>query len=509
MNKIFLYGPSGSGKTALGRILAENLNLPFIDLDQEIETRTGMTIPEIFASHGEARFRAIEADALRKACLTPGEGIISLGGGALLDDASRALVEAHGRVLCLTADAETLRARLAGGAARPLLADGLDAYLARRTLHYATFNLQLSTNDLSPDQAAWQAQILLGMFRVKGMGTGYDVRVRSGGLDHLGEMMKHRGLQPPVGLVTDANVEPYAQRVAASLQGSGFPVTVISIQPGEEHKTLETVNLLWEEFLAGGLERGSTVMALGGGVVGDVAGFAAATYMRGVAWVCVPTTLLAMVDASLGGKTGVDLRAGKNLAGAFHAPRLVVADPAVLATLPERELRAGLAEVVKAGVIGDAGLFENCKDFRDFQNLGSLVSRAMAVKVRVIEADPFEGGRRAALNFGHTVGHAVEHVSGYVLRHGEAVAIGMVAEARLAERVGLAVAGLAGEIEACLRGLGLPTEIPVGMDRDAILAAMQVDKKKAGGQVKFALPVRVGEVRVGVELGESEVVIGN
>jgi 3-dehydroquinate synthase len=298
--------------------------------------------------------------------------------------------------------------------------------------------------------------------------------------------------------VTDANVERYAQRVAASLRGSGLPVRISIIPPGEANKSLATVNFLWEEFLAGGLERGSTVVAVGGGVVGDVAGFAAAAYLRGAAWVCLPTTLLAMVDASIGGKTGIDLRAGKNLAGAFHAPRLVVADPEVLATLPEQELRAGLAEVVKAGVIGDAGLFEMCKNLTGFQNLSGLVNRAMAVKARIVAEDPREQGRRAVLNFGHTVGHAVEHVSGYVLRHGEAVAIGMVAEARLAERMGVAETGLAREIEACLRGLGLPVEIPAGMERAAVLAAMALDKKKAGGRVKFALPVKIGRVVTGV-----------
>jgi 3-dehydroquinate synthase len=508
MSKIFLHGPSGSGKTTVGRVLAENLSLPFIDLDEEIETGAGMMIPEIFAARGEAAFRQMETDALHEACRTPGEGVVSLGGGALLAEGNRQMAEAAGRVLCLTADRDTLQARLAGDAARPLLAGGLDDYLARRTPHYAAFDLQLATTGLSPDQAAWQAQILLGAFRLP---PACDVRVRRGGLDALGEMIKQRGLQPPVGLVTDANVEPYAQRVAASLRGSGFPVRVIIIPPGEANKSLATVNFLWEEFLAGGLERGSTVVAVGGGVAGDAAGFAAATYLRGVAWVAVPTTLLAMVDASLGGKTGIDLRAGKNLAGAFHAPRLVAADPDALATLPEREARSGLAEVVKAGVIGDAGLFALARDFRSLEepkalDFGSLVARAMAVKARIVAEDPLEQGRRAALNFGHTVGHAVEHVSGFALSHGEAVAIGMVAEARLAARLGIAAAGLAGEIEACLRGLGLPVEVPAGMGRETILAAMALDKKKAGGRVKFALPVKIGSVVTGVIVDKLDII---
>jgi len=244
------------------------------------------------------------------------------------------------------------------------------------------------------------------------------------------------------------------------------------------------------------------VLALGGGVVGDAAGFAAATFLRGVPWVALPTSLLAMVDASLGGKTGVDLPQGKNLVGAFYPPRLVLADPQTLDTLPEAELRAGMAEVIKAGVIGDPELFELCAHGWDalHLNLGEVVRRAMAVKISVIEEDPYEKGRRAALNLGHTLGHAVELVSGFQLRHGEAVAIGMVAEARLAERLEIAEPGLADEIERVLRELGLPVTIPAELDRQAVLSVMQVDKKRLDGSVRFALPVRLGETRVGVNV---------
>ncbi len=507
---IFLYGPSGSGKSTLGRILAENLGLPFVDLDGEIEARAGMPVAGIFAAEGEAGFRAREREALAR--VADSGGVVALGGGALLEAHNRALAEARGPIICLTAPAETLLARLQSDASpRPLLqgdpAAQLKAYLARREAHYRSFPLQLSTQARSPEQAAWEAQILLGMFRVRGMGAGYDVRVRPGGLDSVGEALRGRGLLPPLGLVTDENVGGlYAARVRRSLIEAGFPVRAITLPPGEAHKTVESVGVIWQGLLEAGVERRSTVAALGGGVVGDLAGFAAATFLRGVAWVVLPTTLLAMVDASLGGKTGADLPQGKNLVGAFHAPRLVLADPEVLATLPEAELRAGMAEVVKHGVIADPRLFAMCQEMGDLRgevDWAELVARAMAVKIRVIEADPFEGGQRAALNLGHTIGHAVELVSGFRLRHGEAVAIGMVEEARLAERIGLAGKGLAEEIAGCLRGLGLPTEIPPGLSREAIRQAMRVDKKKAGGTVRFALPVRVGEVRVGVSVGSE------
>jgi len=237
-------------------------------------------------------------------------------------------------------------------------------------------------------------------------------------------------------------------------------------------------------------------------VTGDLAGFAAATFMRGIAWVGVPTTLLAMVDSSLGGKTGCDLPEGKNLIGAFHSPRLVLSDPNTLSTLPEDELRSGLGEVVKHGIIADPTLFDLCSQgFESVKvNLPEIVRRAMAVKIKLIEADPFEGGVRAKLNFGHTVGHALETVSGYRLRHGEAVAIGMVAEARLAERLGIAGQGLSATIAVTLMELGLPIKAPPDLSQEDIIHTMRYDKKMNSGIIRFALPVKVGEVRAGVEV---------
>jgi len=248
------------------------------------------------------------------------------------------------------------------------------------------------------------------------------------------------------------------------------------------------------------------VLALGGGVVGDLTGFAAATWLRGVRWVGLPTTLLAMADSSLGGKTGADLPQGKNLIGAFHPPALVLADTETLATLPDEEFRAGLAEVVKHGLLADPELFDLCAEGFDQLRAdvaGEFVSRAMSVKIRTIQQDPYEKGIRAALNLGHTIGHGIEKASGFALRHGEAVAIGMVAEARVAERMGLAHKGLAELIVDVLKGIGLPTEIPANLDRRRVLEAIQLDKKRAGGVVRFALPIRIGEVRTGVAVEEK------
>lgn len=518
----FIYGPPGSGKTTLARRIADRLELPFVDLDGRIELDAGADIPEIFAREGERGFRRRERAAL-EAVILAGRGVVALGGGALLDPDCRALAESAGTVLCLSAQREVLLERLAFEAGtRPLLGGGvgwrerLDGLLAVRAAHYRSFACQLDTSPLDPQSAAQAALTALGAWRMTGMGAGYDVRVARGGLDCLGSLMVERGLKGPLALVSDSNVAPlYAPRVRAALEAAGYAVHEGIIPAGEEHKHVGTVQTLWEAFLTAGLERGSTVVALGGGVTSDLVGFAAATYLRGVRWVCLPTTLLAMADAGLGGKTGADLPQGKNLVGAFHPPALELVDPDVLASLPQRELAAGLAEVVKHGLLADETLFHLCEGLQRCcegieTRWDEIVRRAVAVKAAFVQADPYEKDIRAALNIGHTVGHAVELASGFSLRHGEAVAIGLVVEARLAERHGIADAGLAQRLEACLGGLGLPVAVPAEMNAAAVLRAMQHDKKNAGGQVRFALPERIGAYRVGVSLpfGEADLRAG-
>jgi 3-dehydroquinate synthase len=377
----------------------------------------------------------------------------------------------------------------------------LSDLLAQRGPHYDSFEIRLETDRRGLDELLWEAQVGLGAFHVTGMQAGYDVRILPGSLDDLGSALRRRSLNGPLALVSDENVAPlYAQRALAALKKAGYRAALIRLPAGEAHKTVASVERLWAEMLRAGLERGGTLLALGGGVIGDLAGFAAATYMRGIRWVVVPTSLLAMVDASLGGKTGADLPQGKNLVGAFHPPSLVLADPETLATLPQVEVRNGMAEVVKHGVLADPLLFEMSS--QGLERLGDrwsrLVRRAVAVKVAVIQEDPFEKGRRASLNLGHTLGHAIELASDFNIKHGEAVAIGMVAAARLAEKNGLAEPGLVGQITRVLERWGLPLEIPPGLDSRRILEGIKRDKKRAGGVARFVLPVRVGEVRWGV-----------
>jgi shikimate kinase/3-dehydroquinate synthase len=508
---IFLYGPSGSGKTSLGQVLAERLNLRFTDLDQEIVNQSGFSIPAIFAQQGETGFRQIEKSILNRV-VEEMRQVVALGGGTLLDPQNRKQVEENGRVVCLSAALDQLLQRLeAEPGARPLLAGDarlrLQMLLAERGEHYASFPLMITTDDQSLDEIARRVQVSLGEFHVRGMHAGYDVLVSPGGLERLGELLAERGISGRIALVCDAHVAAiYGERTCRVLKGSGFAPVLAEIPAGEQHKNLETVASLWERFISFGLERSSTVLALGGGVTGDLAGFAAATYLRGIPWVAVPTSLLAMVDASLGGKTGFDLKQGKNLVGVFYSPRLVLADPHTLETLPAAELRSGMAEAIKSGIIADPALFELCSHGMSTvqDRMGEIISRGMAVKVDLIQADPYEKGPRAALNLGHTVGHALELVSGYRLLHGEAVGIGMVVEARLSEALGLARPSLAEEITAVLRGVSLPVEVPPGLAPADILAGMRVDKKNVAGELRFALPVDIGQVQVGVKVSGDD-----
>ncbi len=330
----------------------------------------------------------------------------------------------------------------------------------------------------------------------------YPVTVAAGSLGRLEELVTgvtRAGNR--VAIITDANVgATYGARVAAAFPGA----LVLTIPAGERHKTRDTWARLTDDLLAAGLGRDTTIVALGGGVVGDLAGFVAATYMRGVSLIHVPTSLLAMVDASVGGKTGVDTPAGKNLVGAFHRPAAVVIDPAVLETLPAEHLRAGFAEIVKHGVVADADYFEMAAAFVErwplsksqaagLPDLTQLIMRSVEIKAAIVSRDEREAGLRKVLNFGHTIGHAIEAATSYETLHGEAVAIGLVAEARVAERVGVAKSGTARVIERVCRAAGLPTSVPA-VPLDVLIGFTRADKKARAGRVEYALPKRIGEM---------------
>jgi 3-dehydroquinate synthase len=341
----------------------------------------------------------------------------------------------------------------------------------------------------------------------------YPILIGEGLLGELGSVLLERGFQAGtrVLMVTNPDVEAFhGARALHSLEASGFLVRTLVIQAGEERKTPATVAAIHDAAFAHRLERSSLIVALGGGVVGDMAGFAAATWLRGIAVVQVPTTLLAMVDAAIGGKTGVNHPGGKNLIGAFHQPKLVLIDPLVLATLPEREFRAGMAEVIKYAVIGDERLFQDLEAAaeRDPRRglasreamgpvlLGRLLERSAAAKARVVAADEREGGLRAILNYGHTLGHAVENLSGYgTWLHGEAVGLGMLAAGDIAVAMGLWSQADQDRQRRLVAAAGLPMAWP-DLDPQAVLASLQADKKVRQGKVRFVLPTGVGSVTI-------------
>lgn len=502
---LFLYGPPATGKSTCARNLAVALNKTAIDLDLLVEQRIGCSIPEYVASVGAEAFRDAETETLRDVCKRRPNAIVALGGGSLLRAQNRAMAEACGPVVCMMTPVDVLAKRVERKAgSRPFSknADGLRKTIEERLAHYHSFTLVVELTGEQPPQDVWpRVMKKLGRLLVSGMGDPYLVEVAPGAINELPRLLAKLEPKPRhLLLVGDSNTLPlYRERVQRALNTE---IPTFEIPAGEANKTFHTVTQLWEAMSAAKIERNDIVLALGGGVVGDLTGFAAATWLRGVRWLNLPTTLLAMVDAGIGGKTGADLPQGKNLIGAFHPPCAVLADTETLMSLPMREIRNGLSESYKHAIIEDPELRDLLMTFvngkNDIDTLTQLVIRSVSVKVHTILKDPFEKtGQRAMLNLGHTIGHAVEAASDFSIAHGEAVAIGMVAAARIAERILVAKPGLANAIKTDLEALGLPTEISAAYAPDVLIDYLSRDKKKAAGVVKFALPVALGCVRTG------------
>jgi len=512
-DNIILTGFMGTGKTAAGRILAGRLGREFIDTDELIVARTGRSIPDIFHEDGEAFFRALERDVASELAQQR-DLVIATGGGMMVDPANATALGTGGAIFCLWAEPATILDRLNRDThTRPLLAGDdpavkISALLRRRAASYARFRA-IQTDGQEADAVVDEIITalecgLVETIAVRHPAGQYDVVV---GENVLGTALQATGMARATAVITDSVVGPlHRHRLGRPSSSSEAAAPTLVMSAGESHKNLDTVRALYDELLQAGIGRDSAIIALGGGVTGDVAGFVAATWLRGVDFVLCPTTLLAMVDSSIGGKTGVDLTQGKNLIGAFKQPLRVLADINTLSTLPAAEFTAGMAEVAKHGLIADPILWQRLaneewhidprrlvSDRLLRSDLQSLVTRAIQVKRIIVEEDPYEAGRRALLNLGHTFGHAIEQVSGYAIRHGEAVAMGVAAAAHLSAALGECPADLPTEIEAVLTRLGLPIRIPRNLNSTALVAAMSADKKKKHGRLRFILIRDIGE----------------
>jgi len=509
---IVLAGFMATGKTSVGRVVAQRLGRRFVDMDTLLVERLGAPIADIFACHGEDYFRRAER-ALCQELSRPSGAVIAAGGGAVINQDNRLALARGGLLFCLTCSPQECLRRIGDPASRPMLRGGDPArrvaqLMAERRLAYDTIPRQIDTTSLSVEQVAdhvialYQRDCCQRILPVQHDTGLYDIVYGDGVLSRIGDVLYQRGMRGQIAVVTNTIVGPlYGAQVTDNLAQAGFKVVMTEIADGEQAKTLDTVAHLYDVLADAGLERGDAVLALGGGVVGDVAGLLAATYLRGVPLVQAPTTVLSMVDSSVGGKVGVDHRHGKNLIGAFKQPVVVVADPATLLSLPAAERRSGLAEVVKHGIIGAPDILDHIENSSAL-DLTWLIPRAVQVKIDIVQQDPYERGRRAELNLGHTFGHALEVLSAYRLRHGEAVSIGMVAASRVAARLGLCSSDLPAHVEDMLRAIGLPVRHQ-GYSAEVIWSAMSSDKKRKAGRLRFVLPVRVGQVVITDQVPEQ------
>jgi shikimate kinase/3-dehydroquinate synthase len=541
--RIILTGFSGTGKTVVARLVAARLGWQAVDTDDLIVERAGKPIPDIFAQDGEEHFRRIEREALVEAC-HHSRIVIGIGGGANVSGENRRILADGGFVVCLEARPETILQRLRpqlerDPGARPMLAgpDPLSRIRELKTLRapfYALADYTVHTDGLSPEQVAdevlraWRrlsAAALATDGRLVAMATepavgavavpyrlstdatcivraasaSYPVFVSWGALLDLGRRLAEAGLAGRAFLAADANVhERWGAAAEEALRSTGFSVATYPVPAGEASKSLEIAAAIYDWLVAQRAERGEAVVALGGGMVCDLAGFVAATFARGLPLVHVPTSLLAMVDAAVGGKVAVDHPKAKNLIGAFYQPRLVLADVSVLQTLPPRELTAGWAEVIKHALIMDEDLLrlleDNAEAARrlDPEVAERVIARSVALKAAVVSEDERETGRRTILNYGHTIGHGLEAAAGYAgLLHGEAVAVGMSGAARIAVRLGILPPAVAERQDALLARFGLPLCAP-RVDAQKALAAMALDKKAQGGAVRWVLLEDIG-----------------
>ena len=527
MQRIFLTGLSGSGKSTVARQLAKFLGWEYVDTDALLSKRCGLPVGQVLVEYGEQHFRQMESEVLISAS-SQERVVIATGGGVVISEANRIFMEEQGLTVYLQVSVETAwqrvqeHARQAGiPAMRPLVV-GTDGQQRLQNLYtvrkqwYEQAAVHINTDLDSPDGVAGRvvafalAQGYLSSSSLPQevvtlkLGTlSSQAIVEWGGLHHLPQALQLLGSSKRIFIVTDAEVgRLYIEPIQSLLVGAGFVLQVFTIPAGESSKSL----LCWQQILDWLVEHKAEhqepIVALGGGVVGDLAGFVAATYHRGVPLVQVPTSLLAQVDSAIGGKTGINHPLGKNLIGAFYQPELIVVDPAFLLTLPERVYLEGWAEVVKYGMILDADLFEMLEDHtssllaRDTTLLTKIITRCIRLKMDVVQRDERDGGLRNILNYGHTFGHALEVLTDYgSWLHGEAVAVGMEVAARIAVASGLFTNEDALRQRELLLALHLPLRCP-GVDTISVMEKVQRDKKVRAGHMRWILPTQIGRAEI-------------
>ncbi|MBI4807544.1 MAG: 3-dehydroquinate synthase [Nitrosomonadales bacterium] len=516
-SNIILVGMMGAGKTTVGKLLAKQLGKQFIDSDEEIQRRTGVTIPHIFDVEGEAGFRARESGVIQE--LLEGDNIVlATGGGAILSQQNRVAMKKHGVVVYLKSNVHDLWQRTRHDHNRPLLqTENPRAKL--QELHDLRDPLYTETADLIMHTGKQSVQILLEKLQQKleGLETmtdtqgtmqtlnvglaerSYPIHIGSGLLGHVELLLPHIPRKRTV-IVSNTTVAPlYLRQLSERLSANGVQVQSVILPDGEQYKSGESLNTIYDALLTARSERSTPLIALGGGVIGDITGYAAATYLRGVPFIQIPTTLLSQVDSSVGGKTGINHPLGKNMIGAFYQPRVVLADTATLDTLPDKELRAGIAEVIKYGLIRDLPFLEwlegNIGELlaRDTAALQYAIARSCQNKAEVVGNDERESGERALLNLGHTFGHAIENGMGYgVWLHGEAVAAGTIMAADLSQRLGWLSAQEVARVRKLFEQTGLPIIAPK-LGAEKYLDLMGLDKKVADGKIRFVLLKALGQ----------------
>ena len=516
---VWLSGPMGSGKSIVAPLVAAALGVPAYDLDAEIEARAGASVAAIFAARGEAGFRAIEqATCAALLAETNATGaVVALGGGAVTSLELRRVLLRSGVLVTLDATPRALGARISNPESRPLLA-GREPSVVLAELRdaradaYAECHGVVDTTALAPGEVAERVLALAARPSIVVPLGSRTYRVDLGrGIRHtLAERLRACVPGACVLVVDSALRASWGAEMSGALAGAGVVTVPVELHGGDSEKTLVAVERVWDAALRAGVGRDAMVVALGGGVVGDVAGFAASTLLRGVAFAQMPSTLLAMVDSSVGGKTGIDRPEGKNLVGTIQQPRFVLCDVELLETLPVAERRAGLAEVVKCALIaGEDALAELEHDAvalaqGDEDATLRAIRMSVGVKADIVAADEHETrGLRVKLNLGHTVGHAIEAQSNYTVRHGEAVGLGLLAALRVSERLGWARAELARRVSALLTAFALPTDLDASIGAET-WRWLQADKKRSGGAVRFLVPVTPGDVRV-VPIAPSDI----